>query len=230
MFNDNKPSAIVSAIGLALVINSIIFIVVYFIGDEGLFWRVVSILPAFFVLFTAAPFGQQGIYDWLARAREAELARHGNAIEVVKLKTTYAKLVNGDGLNDTLNDPLTIDNDAESKRLGLWRAYWIRVMEWSREHGGVVSYRNGLQAIMKYQDWIDSLAFPFIRKGWMTPVYQGGKSKLADGISVAHILNELSASRCPPAPFGDPPVLRTVEHGETQENAYQNSGREFEHA
>lgn len=220
--NDNRPGTLMQAIGAAMFIVSAVFISAYFFAPEWLFWKLVTALPFVFVLIAAAPYGAISLSDLINWKDNRALVNERRNIELARLKLEHARL---------RDEPLearvaeVVDNESERGRLSNWRTYWITVMQYSLSHDSVVAWRNGLQALLTYPDWRDSIVLPFIRKNWLTPIYQGSKTKLADGVTVAHILNELSAGRCPPAPYGEPPVLQPQEfqHNETQANTSENS-------
>ena len=223
---DDTPSFLVKAIGAAIFVSAALFIAAYLFASEWLFWKLMTVLPFVFILFTAAPYGASNIADAINWKEDRALVKQQKALELARLQLEYARLKDA---------PLeakaatVIDNADERQRLEQWRTYWITVMTWSLAHGSVVSWRNGLQPLMSYPDWRDSIVLPFIRMGWLTPIYQGSKSKLADGVTVGYILNELSAMRCPTAPYGVPPVLlaEVFQHEESQSNSSERLSREF---
>lgn len=220
--NDN-PRMIVKAIGLAVFINSAIFICAYFLAPDWLYWKIMGALPFVFVLFVAAPYGATNIADALNWRDDQALVKQQKALELARLKLEYERL------HEAAIEPKAeiVDNADEHERLRAWRDYWIRRMEKANERGGVVSWRGGFESELSYNDWRDSIAIPFIRQGWFTPIYQGSKTKLAQGVTVAFILNELSANRCPTPPYGLPPVLLAEESKQSvsqAESSKQQSG------
>lgn len=231
--SDNRPGTLLSAIGLAVLINSLAIILVALIGNDWLMLKAITILPFVFILVTATPYARVGILDFFQREDSNLIEREKNRIELERLRKQYEVIK----LGEQIKSDAVIDGDSEKQRLSLWRKYWIKVAERCRDHNSVISWRdasgNGLDKLMKYQVWYESIALPFIRQGWMTPVFQGGKSKLADNMTMTRILDELSANHLPTAPFGEPPALQTLEQFEqsdSQANAYQNTKQEFETA
>lgn len=224
--NNNQPSMIVKAIGLAIFIDASVFIAAYFFAPDWLFYKLMGALPFVFVLFVAAPYGATSVYDFINWKDDRALVKQQKAIELARLKLEYAKLK---------DSPLgmkvetVVDNADETERLRSWRDYWIRRMEKANERGGVVSWRGGFEGDLSYNDWRDSIAIPFIRQGWFTPIYQGSKTKLAQGMTVTFVLNELSANRCPTPPYGLPPVLQSevLKQSKSHENTSQNSEKSF---
>lgn len=223
----DKPSLFVKAIGLAIFVDAAVFIVSYFFAPDWLFYKLMGVLPFVFILLVAAPYGTISVYDFINWKDEHELTKQQRALEIARLRLEYARM------HEATLEPkvaTVIDNDVERERLRAWRDYWIRRMEKANERGGVVSWRNGFQTELSYNDWRDSIVFPFIRIGWFMPISQGSKTKLADGVTIAFILNELSANRCPPAPFGSPPQLlqsKGFEQSESQANSSEQLNREF---
>lgn len=213
---NDKPSMIVKAIGLAIFIDAALFIAAYFFAPDWLFYKLMGALPFVFVLFVAAPYGATSVYDFINWKDDRALVKQQKALELARLKLEYVRLH-----ESTVEAKVEIvDNADETDRLRSWRDYWIRRMEKANERGGVVSWRGGFESELPYSDWRDSIAIPFIRQGWFTPIYQGSKTKLAQGITVAFILNELSANRCPTAPFGLPPkVLYSPEFEQSDSQA-----------
>lgn len=117
---------------------------------------------------------------------------------------------------------VTVEN-ASKAHIGAWRAWWLEVFVYAAQNGGVVSWKDkdgkGLQNIVKrHEHWLNYVVGPFNspQHRWLEPAYQGGKTKLREGVSVWFIVNELSRGNCPPPPLDAPPALKSGEF-ETQE-------------
>lgn len=111
----------------------------------------------------------------------------------------------------------TVEN-ATKAHIGAWRAWWLEVFVYAAQNGGVVSWKDkdgkGLQNIVKrHEHWLNYVVGPFNspQHRWLEPAYQGGKTKLREGVSVWFIVNELSRGNVPPAPLDAPPPLKSGE-------------------
>jgi hypothetical protein len=115
-----------------------------------------------------------------------------------------------------------VDNNSEPARRDRWRSFWIACVIWSSANSGVVSWRDaergGFETVMsRYEDWNNGLVKPFIKKSWLAPVYQGSKTKLAEGVTLSRILSCLASGDLPPCPAGEPPGLFTSREQSTVE-------------
>lgn len=166
--------------------------------------------------------------------RERELGHVRRQHEMEKLK--YQMRLYKGGINPDAQAQAgpTVDNDVERQRISRCKEFWLDFLSWSAEHGGVIAFnvKNGTGAseVMSYEDWRAWVIGPFIRHNppWVVPVYQGGKTQWANGVTVWAVLACIQKGDLPPIPPDEPPQLSTVETRETPSNSHENSGRGFE--
>lgn len=114
------------------------------------------------------------------------------------------------------NEPSTIENDEELTRRIAWKRHWQECASEVKAHNNTVAYNVkdswGMSELMSYEQWHDSLAMPWVRQGWLSPVAGGVKTKLLKEISF--IQDELAANRLPILPYGLPPKLEVKQEAQ----------------
>lgn len=90
-----------------------------------------------------------------------------------------------------------------------WRKFYVdSILFCIRKLNGDPIYKSGLDAIMEYADWRYRWAAPLVREGMLSPVYQGNRTRWADGWSAQRLLGKLEANWLPPCPNEPPPSLK----------------------
>jgi hypothetical protein len=177
----------------------------------------------------------------ILRRRDDELNALLHRSEVLRRKVEqkrYIEQLRESSPQQSPDSTVVIDNEPPNETMRhrtAWREFWITVVIWSFERGGVVSWRDkekgGFETIIsRYEDWSAGIAVPFVKAGWLSPVYQGGKTKLMEGITFTHIMSQLANDNLPPLPHTLPPAIHLNSQqstAETPSNTDENNRRVF---
>lgn len=223
--NNNKPSVLVSALSAAVFFDGLVFLLSWYFLPDAQFWAVLFALPFMPVLFVAAPNVYHYVNHFKVAQQDKQIDSLSREIELFRLKETYKTLKANGSLPTFTKQPTIIDSKSEKLRRAKYRGYWIKVCEYVLAHNSIFSWRdkdgNGLNKIIpKYEVWYATVAMPFAKNNpaWLTPVFQGSKTRLPPDLTVQHILACLSAGIMPELPEGDPPTLISPnDYGEAEE-------------
>lgn len=206
-----RPSLLLFAFGLSVIVATLRAAWTGLWHPEDFGW----IAFAFCLSFGITLVGGWSFFalpvEWHTMLTDVQYQATEKAKLVHQAETLGAAPVAGNGAGAVVDNP-------SKAHIAAWRAWWLAVFVYAAEHGGVVSWKdkdgNGLLKLVKrHEHWLNYFVTPFNgpQYRWLEPCYQGGKTKLREGVTIWFIIGELTRGNVPPTPLDLPPAFKSGE-------------------